>query len=311
MSLHPEIAALIERLTAMGSERASNGTPEEARARFSALLEQLPASTQPVASIVDRCIEGPGGALPLRIYTPAGAGPFPLLVYCHGGGFVIGSLDDYAGVCRELCGLTRAIVVAVDYRLAPEARFPAAPDDCLAATRWVAAHADALGGDASRLAIAGDSAGGTLATVTALRIRDEGGPALRAQLLVYPATDHASRETASLREFAHGPLLSRADIDWFAAHYLRSEADIGHPQACPLRADSLAGLPPAFVMTAECDPVRDEGEAYARRLQAAGVDCRLQRYPGAAHGALFLFPSFAIGRQLIDDGSAWLRARLA
>lgn len=311
MSLHPELAALLAHLTATGSQRASTGTPEQARARFSALLAQLPASTQAIAGEREHDIDGPGGPLRLRLYTPTGRGPFPMIVYCHGGGFVIGSLDDYAGICRELCGLTGAIVVAIDYRRAPEFRFPAAPDDCLAATRWVGAQAAALGGDATRIAIAGDSAGGTLATVTALRIRDEGGPALCAQLLVYPATDHASRDTDSLREFAQGPLLSRADIDWFAAHYLRSAADIDDPRACPLRAASLAALPPTFVMTAECDPVRDEGEAYARRLQAEGVDCRLQRYAGAAHGALFLFPSFAIGRQLIDDGSAWLRARFA
>ena len=311
MSVHSEIRVLIDRLRAMKLPRLQDCTPDEARRSFSRLLARLPASSLEIGSRREHWIDGPGGPLRLRVYTPVGSGLFPLIVYCHGGGFVIGELDDYDGICHELCALSGAIVVAIDYRRAPEARFPAATDDCLAATRWVAAQASALGADPQRLAIAGDSAGGTLATVTAMRIRDEGGPPLRAQWLAYPATDHVSRETDSIRAFENGPLLKREDLHWFADHYLRSAADHEHPHACPLRAASLAALPPALVQSAECDPLRDEGEAYARRLAAEGVDCLARRHVGAVHGALFLFPSFTIGRQLIDEGATWLRARLA
>lgn len=309
MPLHPQVKALLDGMAATGGPALNEMPPAGARTAFAAMLAILPPAAARIAGAVDRSIEGPAGALPLRIYTPLGAGPFPVLMYFHGGGFVIGDLDAYDATCRELCAGAGCIVVSVHYRLAPEHPFPAAPDDCLAATRWAGAHAAEFGGDATRLAVSGDSAGGNLATVTALRIRDEGGPALCGQLLFYPVTDHVSRPTRSLVDNAEGYLLTRADMEWFAQAYLGDRHD--EPLACPLRAASLAGLPPALVATAEYDPLRDEGEAYAQALSAAGVATEFKRYDGAIHGFL-MFPALLdLGREVIVDSTAWLRQRFA
>jgi len=270
----------------------------------------MPAITSVIAGSTDRLIEGPAGPVPLRIYTPKGAGPFPVLLFFHGGGFVIGDIEGYDGTCRELCALSACVVVSVGYRLAPEHPFPAATDDCLAATRWVGAHAAELNGDAARLAVGGDSAGGNLAAVTALRIRDEGGPALRAQLLIYPVTDHVSRETVSMRDNAQGYLLTRDTMRWFADQYVGNTPDLDDARAFPLRAASLASLPPALVITAEYDPLRDEGEAYAVALTKAGVSTELTRYDGAIHGFYMFFPISELGRAAVDQSAAWLRQQL-
>ena len=288
MPLHPQIKHLLDGIAAMGGTPLHQLPVTVARRAFRPMQATMPPSTAKIASVAGHAIEGPAGEIPLRRYTPQGPGPFPVLVFFHGGGFVIGDLDDYDGTCRELCAGAGCIVVSVAYRLAPEHRFPAATDDCLAATRWVGRHAASFGGDPARIALAGDSAGGNLATVTALRIRDEGGPALCAQLLVYPVTDHVARETASMRDNAEGYLLTRATMRWFVDHYLGPEGDPHHPHAFPLQAASLAGLPPALVVTAEYDPLRDEGEAYAAALEAAGMTTTLRRYDGAIHG-FFMF----------------------
>ena len=202
----------------------------------------------------------------------------------HGGGWVIGDLDTADRQSREVCRGTGALVVSVDYRLAPEHRFPAAAEDCYAATRWAAEHASDHEGDATRLAVAGDSAGGNLAAVVAQMARDRGGPRLVFQLLVYPVTDGVDNDWPSYRDNGDGYLLTTAAMGWFWNHYAPSAADRRNPYASPLKAESLAGLPPALVMTAEFDPLRDEGEAYARALATAGVDAELVRYDGFIHG---------------------------
>ena len=264
----------------------------------------------PVGGIADRAIAGPGGDLKLRIYTPKGKGPFPLIVFFHGSGFVICSLDTHDTMCRHLCAGSEAVVVSVDYRLAPEHKFPAAPDDCLAATRWAGAHAAELNADPARIAVAGDSAGGNLAAVIALRVRDEGGPALCAQLLIYPVTD-ADTNNASYRANAEGYGLTREGMIWFWNHYLGNQADAANPHVSPLRAESLSGLPPAFVQTAEYDPLRDEGELYASRLIAAGVPTRLARYDGMNHGFFFWYDRIDTTRVAVKEACAWLRARFS
>ncbi len=208
---------------------------------------------------------------------------------------------------RPLCRGAGCIVISVGYRLAPEHRFPAAPDDCLAATRWAAGHAAELGADPARLVVAGDSAGGNLAAVTALRIRDEGGPLLCGQLLIYPVAGYHTPPTPSYLANADGYLLTRAMMIWFWGHYLNHPDEAGDPYAAPLAAPDLAGLPPALVITAEFDPLRDEGERYAERLHAAGVPAVFSRYDGMIHGFLLLTDLFDEGRRALDEAITWLK----
>ena len=230
-------------------------------------------------------IPGPRGALHIRIYRPDSGENRPVVVFFHGSGFVICSVETHDAMCRQICAQSQAIVVSVDYALAPENKFPAAPDDCLAATRWVALHAGTFGGDSRRMALAGDSAGGALAAVTAIRLRDEGGgTTIKAQLLLYPITDYHDPGTPSYTERAVGYGLTGDGMRWFWAHYVKDATEGRHPHASPLRAQTLTNLPPAYIVTAEYDPLRDEGELFARRLGAAGVAVALVRYPDMNHG---------------------------
>jgi acetyl esterase len=218
-----------------------------------------------------------------------------VLVYFHGGGWVLGDLESHDRVCRALANQAGCVVVSVDYRLAPEHVFPAGAEDCYAATKWVAENAASIGADGARLAVGGDSAGGNLAAVVSMMARDRGGPAINFQLLLYPVTDCALA-TPSQKEFANdGYVLSRADMEWFWKNYTDPIAEKNNPYACPLRAKDLSGLPPALVLTASHDPLRDEGERFAERLIAAGVKTTCTRYEGVTHG----FVSFADG---LDKG---------
>ncbi len=307
MPLHPQARALLDQMGALATPDISSLDPAVVRPLFSSIG---PATEgQPVARVEEVVAPGPAGDITVRVYTPEGRGPFPMLVFFHGGGFVLCSLDTHDGLCRALANGAGCLVASVDYRLAPEAPFPAAPEDCLAATRWLAENAARLGGDPARMAVGGDSAGGNLAAVTALMVRDLGGPALAHQLLIYPVTD-CSFDTPSYRQNAEGYLLSRDMMRWFWGHYLKNEADADDPFASPLRAPDLSNLPPAHVITAEYDPLRDEGEAYAQRLLAAGIRTELIRYDGVFHGFLSMFEQLDSGKQALDRACLGLRTAL-
>jgi acetyl esterase len=231
-----------------------------------------------------------------------------VLVYFHGGGWVLGGLETHDGVCRGLANGAACVVVSVDYRLAPENKFPAAAEDCYAAAAWVAKHAPVIGGDPRRIAVGGDSAGGNLSAVVALMAGDRQGPELSLQLLVYPVTDSAC-DTPSYRENAEGYLLTRDAMAWFWNHYVRDDRDRINPHAAPLRAGNVAGTPPALVITAEFDPLRDEGEAYARRLEAAGVPVTLTRYDGMIHGFFGMTMVMDKARAAMHEATMALRRR--
>jgi len=286
--LHPQARLVCDLIVASGRPPIETLTPPEARAAYLASRKVLQPDAEDVAEVRELAATGPAGPIPLRLYRGkgcAGYAPQPALVYFHGGGWVIGDLESHDQVCRALANAIPSVVVAVDYRLAPEHKFPAAVEDALAATRWVAEHASGIGIDSGRLTVGGDSAGGNLAAVVALAARDGSGPAIRAQLLIYPGTDMGLEHASHHRHAAQLPL-TRAGMHWFVGHYLNGEEDKADWRASPLRAKSLAGLPPALVITAEFDPLRDEGEAYAEALKRAGVVVALERFPGQIHGFL-------------------------
>jgi acetyl esterase len=260
-----------------------------------------------VAAVEDRRLAGPGGELPVRVYRPPGTGPFPALVYLHGGGWVLGGLDTHDGTCRALARAVPCVVVSVDYRLAPEHPFPCAAEDAWAATRHVAANAAAFGAEPGRIAVGGDSAGGNLAAVVALMARDRGGPSLVHQLLVYPVID-AAMDTPSYRENAEGYFLTADAMAWFWGHYVPDPAARRNPYASPLRAADLAGVAPAQVLTAEFDPLRDEGETYAARLRAAGVPVTLRRFDGMIHGFFSMTGSLDQAAVAVEEAAVGLRA---
>lgn len=252
---------------------------ESLTARASNLAKPMP---EPVASITHQLIPSANGDILARVYTPKGDGPFPVLVYFHGGGWVIANLDVYEPSCRALCNAAECVVVSVAYRQAPEHKYPAAVDDAYAATQWAIKNAQTLNGDPNNVAVGGESAGGNLATVVCLKAKDEGGQMPVAQLLIYPVTD-AAMNTPSYQENANAVPLNAAMMPWFWKHYLKSEADKNEPYASPMRAKDLSGMPPSIVITDENDPLRDEGEAYARRLADAGVSVTSKRFDGMMH----------------------------
>ena len=301
--LHPEAAAVVALVASLGEPPITDQTPEQARALRAARLRA------PVESIHDRR-EVDAGGVPARLYRPNDDPGLGLLVYFHGGGWVIGNLDSHDNLCRALANRAGVAVLSVDYRLAPEHRWPAAVDDSVAATVWAAAHADELGVDASRIAVGGDSAGGNLAAIVAL---GRSVP-LRFQLLIYPATDAAGADDAhpSYVQNVDGPILSLAAMRWFYGHYLGDVPSPTDPRVSPLLAPagSLAGLAPAFVVTASHDPLRDEGEAYAHRLMDAGVPTTLTRYPGLFHGFVTFGDVMPVADAAVDDVAHSLRRAL-
>ncbi|MGN6576673.1 MAG: alpha/beta hydrolase [Nocardioides sp.] len=309
MPLDPQIAGLLELLAAAGTPM-HEATPEQARAAFRTLtVDARPAeSVVPVGSVSDLVLPGPAGDLAGRVYRPESTGPVPTVVLFHGGGWVIGDLDTHDNMARSICRDCEAVVLSVDYRLAPEAPFPAAVEDALAATRWAGDHLSELGGS-DVLAVAGDSAGGNLAAVVAQQLRrDADGPAIAAQLLVYPATDVLG-DYASRIDNAEGYFLDLPLMAWFMEHYAADASHHADPRLSPLRASSLAGLPPAVVVTAEYDPLRDEGEAYADALSEAGVRVELRRFDGLIHGFFDMGPHSA-GAQAAVEETCGLFAKL-
>ncbi len=287
--LDPQIAGLLQLMAASGAPAMSQGTPPQAREGFRMLTVGLrnPGALAQVREVRD--LELPGGT-PARVYRPEADGPVPTVVFFHGGGFVIGDLETHDDHARLLCRDVGAVVLSVDYRLAPEHPWPAGLEDCLAATRWAFEHVDELGGDAGRIAVAGDSAGGNLSAAVCLELR-ETGPRLAAQLLLYPATDFEEESThPSREENAQGYLLTSDDMRWFGEQYVPEGADRRDPRLSVLHAPDLSGLPPAVVATAGFDPLRDEGEAFADALAAAGVRVVRRRYDTLIHGFFGLGP---------------------
>jgi acetyl esterase len=298
--LDPQVRRYLDQMAALGAPPQREVPPTVQRANQRAAR---------VLTVIDREIPGPAGDVPIRIFTPAGPGPWPIVVYFHGGGWVIGDLDVTDLRCRLLADWGRNVVVSVYYRHAPEHRFPAAIDDAYASTLWAAEHAAELGADADRLAVCGDSAGGNLAAAVTLLARER-GPRIAFQNLVYPVVDHDFAR-ASYIDCAAGFGLSRDTMQWYWDQYVPDVSDRDNPFASPFRATDLSGLPPALIQTAEFDPLRDEGEAYARRLNEAGVQVTLKRYDGVIHGFVGQAGEFDGGKQAVIDAVTALRQALA
>jgi acetyl esterase len=308
--LAPDIQMLL-RLAALEGEFSlvEGRSVEQARAENLAGVPVVCGPPRPMGRIEDLTIPGPEGQIPARLYVSLSAPspPQPLIVYYHGGGWVIGDLETHDGLCRFLADYSGCRVLSVDYRLAPEHPFPAPVEDSVAAFTWAAEHAGDLGADPARIAVAGDSAGGNLAAVVCLQAREAGGPQPAMQVLLYPVTDsvggHASRDT-----FAEGFLLTRRDMDWFEGHYLPDGCDHDDPRVSIMRASNVSNLPPAYVATAGFDPLRDEGRAYANRLIDAGVKTTYVNYPGTIHGFFSLTRFLKQGLKANDEAAAVLAA---
>ena len=286
MPLGQQEQAFIDQLAAAGGRGFHEMEVAEARQAILQLFQVK--NPEPVAKVEDRTIPTPNGDLPIRLYTPEGDGPLPVLVFFHGGGWVVGNLESHDATCRTLANAAGCITLAVDYRLAPEHKFPAAPEDCYEATKWAVLNAAALGGDPQRVAVGGDSAGGNLAAAVALMSGDRGAPSLAYQLLLYPVTNH-SFDTESCKQNGEDYLLTKDSMVWFWDHYLENDEAGNAPYASPLQAKYVNSPPPGLVITAEFDPLRDEGEAYGKRLQDAGADIKISRYDGTIHGFFSFF----------------------
>ncbi len=306
MPLHPVAQAMVDQMPeGFALQEVTPETVGPVRELMAAVNASMAGTGPELASVEDRTIAGPGGDLPIRIYTPDGDAPLPVTMWFHGGGFFSGSIDEHDTACRQLAEAAGSIVVSVGYRLAPEHRYPAAADDCFAALRWVADHAPEIGGDPARLAVAGDSAGGNLAAVVALRARDAGGPALRFQILVYPvlvASDDTDRGASSTCcPSAQGSSALRVYV---------GDGDLHDPDVAPIDAD-LGGLPPTLIVTAEYDALCLDGEAYAARLREAGVPVTLSQYDGMVHGFFTAAGVFDDAQRAVDEAGAALREAFA
>ena len=313
MSLDPQAKAILDALAAdPTAPRLIDLPPAEGREMYRAMAQAMDLQGVAIGKVEDRTVPGPEGEIPVRIYTPVAAGgTVPALVYFHGGGWVIGDLETHDALCRTLANEAGCKVIAVDYRLAPEHPFPAAFDDCLAATKWVEKNASDIGIDPNRIAVAGDSAGGNLAATVALQARADKSPHIAFQLLIYPVTD-APRRTQSYKDFGEGYFLEAEGMDWFWDHYVTGAgANADDPRHSPLRAPSLAGLPPAYVVTAGFDVLRDEGRAYAEALKKAGVAVEYVNYEGMIHGFFNLQGALDVARDAVKAAAKALKEALA
>jgi len=307
MPLDPQAKVVIDMIESLGvAELTAETDPNAVRALMNAAV--MPSGIE-IASVSEREVPGPNGPVPVRVYRPAGDAAKPVIVYYHGGGWVLGSLETHDGTCRRLADGADAVVVSVDYRMGPEDRFPAAVDDAYAALTWVAANAAEIGADPARLVVAGDSAGGNLAAVMSHRARED-GPAIAFQLLIYPVTDHEFT-SVSMEENAVGYYLTRDAMRWFYDHYLEDASQGADPRVSPLRAADLSGLPPAFVLTAQYDPLRDQGIAYADALRDAGNAVEMTMYEGLFHGFFSMFDLIDAGKAAFDDAIAAVVAAVA
>jgi acetyl esterase len=313
MTIDPGAQQVIALIQAAGRPPYETVGHMEARRLYLEARRVLQPDPAPIGEMRDLTAPGPAGPIAIRLYRAraAKAGEAqPALIYFHGGGWVIGNLDSHDGVCRGLANGADCTVLSVDYRLAPEDKFPAAIDDAVAATEWIAENAASLGIDREKLAVGGDSAGGNLSAVVALNARDKGAPKLRFQLLIYPACDMAMTHP-SIAERAEQLPLTRATLKWFIDLYLRSAADADDWRASPLKANSLANLPPAYVLTAGCDPLCDEGEAYAAALKVAGVPVQVKRFDGQIHGFMTMGKFIPDAAKAMVEMSAALKRALA
>ncbi len=306
--LHAKAALLLKMIELRKIDLfAENMTPEQIRETSANGRWLLQKKLTSIDRFKDTTFPGPAGPVPIRIYIPRQQINLPVIIYYHGGGWVMGDLDSHDNICRSLAKKTGGIVVAVDYRLAPEHPFPAAVDDAYAALLWVSQNAASLNGDPTRIITAGDSAGGNLAAAVSLISRDQGGPRISAQVLLYPVTDVANMNTDSYQHFANGYYLTKRYMENFRAMYLPDAQDWQNASASPLLAPNLENLPPALVLTAEFDPLRDEGEAYAEKLKNAGIPVVQLRYLGMIHGFVGMDRLFDESEQAIDDIATYLK----
>jgi len=305
MPLDPQVIKVLEEAESLGLPAYQDLSPDEARKK---MLDLAPPVDPLLAvnRVEDRIIPGADGEIPIRLYYPAGDAPLPTLVYFHGGGWVIGDLDTHHGFCHALAKTSGCLVVAVDYRLAPEHRYPAAVEDAYAATKWVAENAALIQADPDRFAVCGDSAGGHLAAVVAFMARDLEGPRIDLQILIYPITD-CSFDTPSYDENKDGYMLTRDLMKWFWNHFIENEDQANDPYVSPLRAENLSDLPPALIITAEYDPLRDEGESYGKRLQQAGVNVTMSRYPGVIHAFIRMTARLDKAKEALAEVAGALR----
>jgi acetyl esterase/lipase len=310
MPLDPLVKGFLDQMTALPGPKMFELSPAEGRAMFVAMMQMVGPKDVPIGKVENRRIPGPAGEIPIRIYTPvaAGADALPVLVYFHGGGFVIGDLETHDGLCRQFANEGAYRVIAVDYRLAPEHKFPAAIDDAFAAVSWIETHAAELGVDANRIAVGGDSAGGALAVEVTQLAKAKGAPKIAFQLLMFPVTQ-IGQETASLREFAVGYFLDKPTLDWFFAHYIPTGTDIMDTRVSPLHAPDVKGLPPAYVMLGGFDPLHDEGLAYAQKLRDAGVKVEIKDYADLVHCFIYMqavlpqaHTAVAVAAKAVRDG---------
>jgi acetyl esterase len=306
--LDPQVAALLREREKQGIPPLSTLTPVEARAQRNPAFIALGGPPGQIEKVENLVIPGPAGDLPMRVYTPDRSDSLPVLVYFHGGGWVICNLDTHDSLCRALANAASCVVASVDYRLAPEHTFPAAADDAYAATQWVADNGPKIHVDPTRIAVGGDSAGGNLAAVVSLMARDKKGPSLHYQVLIYPVVNLSSFDTNSYREHGEGYILTRDSMEYYRGHYVRNKEDAKKAYASPLLAEELHGLPPALLITAEIDVLTDEAEAYATRLKESGVPVIYSCYKGMIHPFLSLAGVVDRAKDGIDEIARVLRA---
>jgi acetyl esterase len=305
MPLHPQVKTVLDMMTSAGPP-LHRLSPQEARKAIEAMRANT-GEVERVAKVEDRTFQGSGGKLPVRIYTPDGRGPFPVLVYFHGGGWVVGNIDIVDASARALANQAGCIVVSADYRLAPEHKFPAAAEDAYAATQWAALNISSFHGDPKRIAVGGESAGANLAAVAAIMAQERGTPSFVLQLLLYPATNYAF-DTPSCKENGEGYFLTTEMMQWFWRQYINSDADGENPYASPMRVKRLSGMAPAAIFTAEFDPLRDEGAAYADKLRAGGVAVQYKCQEGLIHGYMGMAKAVEPAGKALADAAAALRA---